>query len=53
VCSGNAVDERHTAAMADRAEDHETLSPMINIRISAVQLRHRFLDPNRPLWVVL
>jgi hypothetical protein len=47
MCSGYAVGERHTAAMADRAEDHETLSPVIDIGISAMQLRHRFLDPNR------
>jgi hypothetical protein len=28
---------------------HETLGPVIDVGISAVQLRHRFLDPNRPL----
>jgi len=49
VSFGSAVGERHTAAMADPAEDHETLGPVIDIGISAVQLRHRFSGPEPAL----
>jgi hypothetical protein len=39
--------------MGDRMEYHETLGPVIDIGISAVQLRHRFSGPERHSEAVL